>query len=331
MPIAVHQRGPARCVRKVVVVVVGTVAGMLTGMHFAVTSPPTDTTITAARSADTIAAQNQLQKLPPVEAAQRALLERTQAHLAELKPSSNSPAWDPHCVKEAISGGSESEKSPLVISQANLTVCRVAKGGSLLVRSLIYSYFFEEPFRVLPNIPTQQNAPTLGQLTDPIHVLATHRRIMFVRHPVTRTLSGWLQNGCKLHSWVAHKGACTPTRFKEWLHGEFTQDYDANCGAATLAKDSTTWKQHWAPPQHCKCGMPCGVPWEMFKVEQHPVQSILGPLLNFTAASVPLAVHSGNYHGLSKAEFLPAPVLQFLNYKTKQEQLHLGYEPFSTQ
>ena len=95
----------------------------------------------------------------------------------------------------------------------------------------------------------------------------------------------------------------------------------------------TNLEQHFAPAQHCRCGMAaaggCNVQFTIYKLEEHPPEEVLAALMpgpwllpRDARANRALAARGG------PASFLTPATLAWLNEATKFEQEALGYAPY---
>jgi len=107
-------------------------------------------------------------------------------------------------------------------------------------------------------------------------------RIMFVRHPVRRLLSGFLQVARvrKESFWESYgfeDQGFGPDGFRTFMmNSSFIFEYDGTCSRSSTFFSIESWSQHWAPPQHCRCGISeCGVEWKVYKIEEHTIGEIM--------------------------------------------------------
>lgn len=238
--------------------------------------------------------------------------------------------------------------SPLLYERDNLMVCRVAKVGSSALRCIQKAYESKSKFADDGNLgcrpKDREGAAQLMDVKDKdefnklLYGEETNR-IMFVRHPVRRILSGFIQM-------AKHKGedfwhqyhfeedlGYGPEAFHKWiLHSPFRFEYDPDCSKASTYFSMEMWSQHWAPPQQCRCGMwDCDVEWKIYKTEEHNMSSVMaeyipGPWIPEDDAK-PVHSHSKVYDW--KEYFKTPGVLDFLNTMTKGEQEFFGYEPLT--
>lgn len=163
-------------------------------------------------------------------------------------------------------------------------------------------------------------------------------RIMFVRHPVARIFSGWKQ--------LNHRGY--PKHFHDFVERQLPMEYDPGCGPVSMALAADARKQHYAPAQHCRCGLRAGVPWKVLRLEEQPLLPMLRELLGPSDAipkdgyQLPAYTHLTHLQTLVERErgppasarlppeeYLTPAVLKTLNDLTRTEQRILGYLPYS--
>ena len=243
------------------------------------------------------------------------------------------------CVARAIRGGMHSEASPLIVpgtllpgpsgrTHPSLVICRVPKADSLVVRSVVASKIHGTPFHNVGNrVGRIHHArtlyPLLGMmpLTRAFEMLRDSNRIMFVRHPVARTLSGWRT--------IYPKG--TVDEFAQFVRVDFPRHYDASCGKFTLDMAREMRIQHWAPAQHCRCGIPCGIRYTFYKIEDVKPENVLQHYWGEANVNVSWLKHThtdSRPAGPNKADFLQPTVLATLNRVTAEEQAYFGYSAF---
>ena len=232
------------------------------------------------------------------------------------------------------------EHVPLWFRERGLVLCRTPKVGSLELRSVAMAYSSNRTFRVLENMsykgPTVADIATVEEFDAYLHQKNT-QRIMLVRHPVTRILSGFLEVARDSRFWEDYhdydsKGPAptSPGRFHTWVRESrgLTRYYTPTCDATSTNTSLLGFPQHYAPAQHCRCGIhDCGVEWTVYKVEEHSIRSILSPYFDDRFLPPPSsAVHKKSYN---VAEYLTPDILDFLNNLTKEEQQVFGYSPFT--
>lgn len=173
--------------------------------------------------------------------------------------------------------------------------------------------------------------PTLDKLNNNHRGMANHllhdrrvHRLMWVRHPVSRILSGWAE--------VRHQKSLSrsPHMFHKFVRHELvTERYSADCSKKSQKMSTHALLQHVYPAQHCRCGLPCNISWRVFKLEETDIRQGLRPYL--TSATLPKSKRSlhARWRRLPECEYFPPHVLQELNSITMREQHFFGYTPYS--
>mmetsp|Transcript_25331 Transcript_25331/g.37402 ORF Transcript_25331/g.37402 Transcript_25331/m.37402 type:complete len:348 (-) Transcript_25331:92-1135(-) len=237
------------------------------------------------------------------------------------------------------------QHSPLIFERDNVMVCRTPKVGSAELRCLQRSYELKEEFEMLKNAncrPVERDILSeLHDLEDPKQhnrwlYSKEVKRIMFVRHPVKRILSGFIQvaktkTEDMWQSYGFEDKGHGPDAFQFFLFNtSFIYEHDPICSKASTYFSLESWSQHWAPPQHCRCGIwDCDVDWKVYKVEEQTIGTVMNKYV--PGPWVPNdADRSKNYHSKSYDEkkYLTPDVLRFLNKLTKIEQEFFGYQPY---
>jgi len=122
-----------------------------------------------------------------------------------------------------VTNGGTSEHLPLYIKEKNLLICRVPKAGTLYVRGVLHAYDTDAAFRCINQSHDFRNRSLINPSPTLRHDVlegANTTRIVFVRDPVTRTLSGWItMNG---HNPSKQK-------FWHWLRTSFETQYTDVC------------------------------------------------------------------------------------------------------
>jgi hypothetical protein len=181
-------------------------------------------------------------------------------------------------------------------------------------------------YDLLPYITKTRGSPlAYGALWFAPH--ARVRRLIWVRHPVARILHGVLQiRGSKM-TYATFE--CTVFEVMKHVH-----PYDQSCGLATQLMAADDHYQHYVPPQHCRCGLPCGAQYEVYRVEDAR-RSIKRVLTGYGVpeAWLPSAEQFGETshsagHGVNESVWLSARILAELNTLTALEQRLLGYKPY---
>lgn len=225
--------------------------------------------------------------------------------------------------------GGRTEHSPLVFDGDGVLVCRCPKAGSTALRKMAQHYQKEKgrKFKTLDQVQDQR------EFLKYVHGPET-TRLAFVRHPVTRILSGFLQVGQTFKLWKRYGFQTdygnSARAFEFWLaNSNFTTEYEASC--SDVQKYSLDrMQQHWLPPQHCRCGiMDCGISWTFVKLEDNQ----LGPVMRQHVPSLPASLTTNtsqvNAKHYNRSAYLTEKVLSTLNLLTEKEQEFFGYQPYS--
>mmetsp|Transcript_2178 Transcript_2178/g.6129 ORF Transcript_2178/g.6129 Transcript_2178/m.6129 type:complete len:305 (+) Transcript_2178:138-1052(+) len=241
------------------------------------------------------------------------------------------------CVApELITQGAWSENPPLVIksNETAITVvlCRTPKAGSLALRSIALASVRGGMFAAIKNVnaPDMPSFATLPREEHPEYLWGKApevRRLAFVRHPVGRILHGWLM----MRPWGS------PTEFTRFSTRLMVRLYDDTCqGKKGVYLSVHKYLQHVLPPQHCRCSMPCGVQWEVHRIEDTPIQEVLAGLVP-SHLLPPLGSRTNTISNLLQAKFhkvvdepsfLTPRILDHLNNLTRKEQHYFGYKPY---
>jgi hypothetical protein len=274
-------------------------------------------------------AVNKLQSSPPTNNA------TTPSHKQSTKSSVSS-------CPSLYKLGTGSEHSPLVFQQDNLLVCRTPKVASTLLRNSIAKpyYLHHHNDTSLFNLATHLQQMTLAKVRDKqqfIDYLYSNktRRIMFVRHPVTRILSGFMESASVEGFWTelynfteSYNGS--PKSFELWLtNSSFFREYDVDCDPKNSFEQSNhPMRQHWQPPQHCRCGISdCRVEWTIYRIEDEPVGQIMARYLPILSGAIN-ETSSEHVKQYNASMYFNERVLSILNKLTMKEQRFFGYEPY---
>ena len=238
------------------------------------------------------------------------------------------------------------EHSPLYVPELSVMICRNPKVATAMLRSVVRSYKENRTFEYAPGVAKREH--TIAATPNDFDLDEVAHKIMFVRHPVSRTLSGWLT--------IHPRG--TPTEFQRFVmsgagsrynvtvqrsRSKESRDseelslqsyYSGTCDRKNDRKHSLDKAvQHWAPGQHCRCGRElCGIGWRIIQVEE--TDAVMNTLQRyFPSWSLPTAQHGLLHHRESAQngalhEFLTSAVVAKLNVLTSKEQLALGYSPY---
>lgn len=248
-----------------------------------------------------------------------------------------------HCPSLYKQENLDNEHSPILFEEHDVVVCRTPKVASLELRSIAESFHSNTSFK-----RKRRNRPYTGN-----HSLAHvhnenefHRylysadvtRVMFVRHPVMRMLSGFLEVArfnvfwTKIHTGMNGMRGNSPQAFHTWVKsGAFRQHYHSTCNANSTSYSLNRAIQHWAPPQYCRCGIhECNVEWTVYKLEDiESVGSVLGEYL--PSRHLPLMPNDDDKNGTmhkrqyNVTDYLTQEVLSILNEATREEQEYFGY------
>mmetsp|Transcript_5929 Transcript_5929/g.9082 ORF Transcript_5929/g.9082 Transcript_5929/m.9082 type:complete len:325 (+) Transcript_5929:121-1095(+) len=247
--------------------------------------------------------------------------------------------------------GGNNEHSPVIFEDEQLMVCRTPQAGTKFLRDLTVSYV-ESNLESFPpeemKTGFQHINPTLDKVVsmDEFHQYLfgdeTHR-VMVVRHPVTRIVSGFYEIASAqpdkfwktIYGFKKNHGS-NPKAFAYWLkHSRFAkEDYQADC-TNFFFNSLHAQIQHWAPPQHCRCGLDCGVDWTYYKIEDMPIYAVMAsylPSLQNVIVKKQLAkdniMETYTEDQFDVDLYLTNSVLDMLNKLTKEEQEFFDYEPY---
>lgn len=266
------------------------------------------------------------------------------------------------CPSHYLATKQTNEFSPLLFERDNLVVCRTAKVGSTELRISSIAYEEQTTFASILNETIHDG---LGPLEGRYHSLASItnetvfrqylfggevHRIMLVRHPVLRILSGFKEIAQSQRFWQHHElnhvskeDYKKPESFQQWIlnaddpqtvHQSFAKLYHSNCDDASLETDLHNLWQHYAPPQHCRCGIAdCQVQWHYHRLEDSPsLSSIFQPYLPeqyLAAASNKKSGQTVHTRRYQKSDYINERVLEILNEATRVEQEYFGYKPLT--
>lgn len=101
--------------------------------------------------------------------------------------------------------------------------------------------------------------------------------------------------------------------------------YDPGCGLESQRVSLSLREQHWAPAQHCRCGLPCGFKYIILHVEDVSIPRGLAPYVDVERINV--TDDTRQHHRGSRAPLWNSVVAQ-LNEITREEQRVLGYAPY---
>jgi Sulfotransferase family len=244
-----------------------------------------------------------------------------------------------------------STKNTTVTTPTALTdimVCRTPKVGSSMLRKIHFA-FYNPDYMIQHNMTWETGGPPsttqfqhmLGSENTTIksnrsniqrfHYLTSNdsisvARIMFVRHPVIRIVSGYRQIYC-----ISHRH-CQNRHYRAFSNFVFSQHRIKglqNTYRPTCENDDEHdfhhhhdhrhdihWNasidkiiQHWAPPQHCRCGIhDCGIQYTYYHLERIPsVQYVLHQyLLQLTVSDTTNYDHH-NHHGHDNSQNHQSP------------------------
>ena len=139
---------------------------------------------------------------------------------------------------------------------ADLVVCSTPKVGSLLLREANVAMTQNKSWRPVLNTRYVHSRLTLLR-KDQLDYLRSplHTRLMWVRHPVARILSGWVTVATDFHHVHQRNLTGMPTLFEEFVRQTLAKHYDPNCHGRNRVFDHSPSMQHFLPPQHCRCGL----------------------------------------------------------------------------
>mmetsp|Transcript_29261 Transcript_29261/g.68457 ORF Transcript_29261/g.68457 Transcript_29261/m.68457 type:complete len:274 (-) Transcript_29261:429-1250(-) len=190
--------------------------------------------------------------------------------------------------------GPGTEHNPLVlprkIGAAPLIMCRTPKVGSTLVRQACSRLKQQSLYCVVAS------RDALGSNCS--------TRVVFVRHPVSRLISGFttITSVASPELWARPPAQMT-SLFKARRSGG-SHVYRGSNATQVAATWSQAWNvfmrwlplvyrstcknaheysthlelQHVLPPQHCRCGMGCGLWYQRYKMEEHDLGAVLSTL-----------------------------------------------------
>jgi hypothetical protein len=153
-------------------------------------------------------------------------------------------------------------------------------------------------------------------------------RLMFVRHPVSRILSGFIEAPPKQKTTAR---ARSPSAFHRFVANVLTPNYDPFCGKEAQLMALRSAEQHFLPPQHCRCGITCGVNYTVVRIEDTAVDDAIWPYVHsqhLPPAGVRLHSASPRQGVAAEGQYLVPKVLDQLNMLTALEQRVLGYQPY---
>lgn len=230
------------------------------------------------------------------------------------------------------------EHSPLLFDRDDLVVCRAAKVGSTELRMIHNAYYSNErkfPRKFNSNKKKAILTKTLSSLknfTMTNNLLHSDHfdRVMFVRHPVRRILSGWLESYAMLIDNYKGVDPSGPIAFEQWLKKlVFANHYIEDCSEFSTSMSTHMYFQHVLPPQHCRCGIwDCNVKWKTYKIEEHSVTSIMADLI--PGPWIPPHKENdsrANSKKYNERDYFTSDVLEILNNITSVERELFGYDP----
>ena len=234
----------------------------------------------------------------------------------------------------------DNEHSPLLFKEHSLLICRTPKVGSLELRGIAAAQGQDKPFEV-----PELNRPLYGRNT---------RRYHWCRW--VSSLFTWRE--CDAYSFCAtscpsnlvglSRSGALSSFLEDYSQHEAKPRYDA----ASLSHMDIKWSisqvlwvklqcklnsiflesgcsAFWAPPHYCRCGIhDCRVDWEVYKVEEHSIGSVLK--LHLPQQYLPLgtntSLHKRRYR---RRDYLTPDLLTMLNEATREEQDFFDYKPFT--
>jgi hypothetical protein len=206
-------------------------------------------------------------------------------------------------------------------------LCRSPKVGSTTLRAIALSVTRGANGTFAPTVSNSNNGPLLPSIDklatrgERAYVLSSPcvYRMAFVRHPVMRILRGWHQVAIQFS---AHA-------FTRFVREHVLQQYDATCAgfkSAQWAIDSRA--QHFLPAQHCRCGMACGVQYEIVRAEETGVDDALRPFVPAQHLPPPAVARLNSKRYKPFGAYVTPETLALLNRLAAVEQRVLGYQPF---
>jgi Sulfotransferase family len=232
----------------------------------------------------------------------------------------------------------------------DVMVCRVPKVGSTQLRQIHFA-FYNPNYMAATNTSWETGGPPSNSIKQ--HLLGLSEdttnhnlnvtmsqqrfdyltssspdlvaRIMFVRHPVLRIVSGYREIFCVGHT-ICHSRhfrgfpnfVYSPNR-TVGLQNTYRSDCHHHDHADIHLRASVDGVvQHWAPPQHCRCGIPdCHIQYQYYHLERIPsTQHVLNGYLQQLQS---VSQYNNNGLGREDAPWL-APTHVRANLKTNTEQ-----------
>ena len=234
--------------------------------------------------------------------------------------------------------GIDIEHSPLFFGRGDFVVYLTVKVGSTELRMIHNAYYSKErkfPRKFNSNQKKAILTKTMSSLknfTMTNNLLHSDHfdRVMFVRHPVRRILSGWLESYAELVDNDKGVDPSGPIAFEQWLKkSHFANHYIEDCSEFSTSMSTHMHFQHVLPPQHCRCGIwDCNVKWKTYKIEEHSITSIMADLI--PGPWIPPHKESdsrANSKKYNERHYFTPDVLEILNNITSVERELFGYDP----
>jgi len=212
----------------------------------------------------------------------------------------------------------------------NLVVCRSPKAASAIIRNVAFAIQQKETFSTgLKESSESNTVATFRQNETEIHRLLYSpnvRRVIVVRHPVSRILSAFVY-------FRGFPGGITMNlSFEEFVFKFVAKYYDENCSEWGTALSLDDVAQHFFPAQHCRCDIPCGVNYEVHRIEEtadlvRDLYGMAGATMfgSYAGQTSTARVHEREYNA---SVFLTPKMITFLNSLTLREQKYFGYAPW---
>jgi hypothetical protein len=129
-------------------------------------------------------------------------------------------------------------------------------------------------------------------------------------------------------------GARMNAEFETFLKDKLPKVYDPDCGTKSIELTNDGELQHYAPGQHCRCGIPDGVSYHAYHIEdkQFPIPSVLRTYIPLRDDQTRTSTGPVNKHKVDVMKLLLGDddwKLELLNKITQKEQTFFGYKRYS--
>ena len=204
-----------------------------------------------------------------------------------------------------------------------LAVCRTPKAGSLVLRAIALAVATRSPFKFLER---NEQPPDLPVVEDLAVLNATSTtRLAFVRHPVERIAAGYMI----MQDLKSLPRPVVAAAFLRYINSTLRRLYDPTC-LTGLEFSLNRHLQHVLPPQHCRCGMPWGIAYEIHHADEVLVQGVLSKYVDsrhLPPECMTNCRRAQAWHSTSELlrGILTPEAVTMLNEMTRIEQQALGY------